>query len=377
MRIALTASVLSLCTQRPSTNGAGDGGHQVRRTAAVLAAGLLVTLAAPVGGWRAETLPASLTDREFWSLTQQLSEPNGYFLSRSGSPGNLLSNEMQVSTVAAALAREIPLSGVYLGVGPEQNFTYIAAMRPRIAFIMDIRRGNLDLHLVYKALFEMSANRGELVARLFSRKPVALPRFFSAAKLMAAYSGARPVDETTFAGNLNAIVDLLTNKHGFTLTADDRVNIEHVYRAFYQFGPAIDYTSSINGRTGRFNNYAALMGSVDMQSGEERGFLASEENFSLVKTMESRNLIVPVVGDFAGPKALRAIGAWVKGHGATIGAFYVSNVEQYLEQKGVWSAFCANAAALPLDRSSIFIRPNRGDSSFPPILSETAACGAR
>ena len=349
----------------------------VRRTAAIVIAGLLVTLAVPAGGRGAETLPASLTDRDFWSLTQQLSEPNGYFVSRSGSPDNLLSNEMQVSTVAAALAREMPPGGVYLGVGPEQNFTYIAAIRPRIAFIVDIRRGNLDLHLVYKALFEMSANRGELIARLFSRKPVALPRSASAAKLMAAYSGATAVDETTFAGNLKAIVDLLTNKHGFTLTADDRANIEHVYRAFYQFGPAIDYTSSINGRTGRFNNYAAVMRSTDVQSGEERGFLATEDNFAIVKAMETRNLIVPVVGDFAGSKALRAVGAWVKARGATVSAFYVSNVEQYLEQKGVWSAFCANAAALPLDRSSIFIRPNRMDSSFIPIVTETAACAAR
>ena len=349
----------------------------MRRAPALFVACLLLTLAVPLGGRRADTLPASLTDREFWSLAQQLSEPNGYFVSRSGSPDNLLSNEMQVSTIAAALGRAMPPSGVYLGVGPEQNFTYIAAIRPRIAFIMDIRRGNLDLHLVYKALFEMSANRSELISRLFNRKPVALPRSSSAAKLMDAYFGAVAVDENTFAANLKAIVDLLTNKHGFTLTADDRANIEHVYRAFYQFGPAIDYTSSINGRTGRFNNYAALMRTVDLQSGEERGFLATEENFAIIKTMESRNLIVPVVGDFAGPKALRAIGTWVKARGATVSAFYVSNVEQYLEQKGVWPAFCANAAALPLDRSSIFIRPNRGDSSFKPILAETAACAAK
>jgi hypothetical protein len=176
---------------------------------------------------------------------------------------------------------------------------------------------------------------------------------------------------------LKAVLDLLTNKHGFALTPDDRTNLEHAYRAFHRFGPAINYTSSINGGMGRFNSYAALMASEDDRSGEERGFLASEENFALVKAMESKNLIVPVVGDFAGPKALRAIGAWVRAHGATVSVFYVSNVEQYLEQKGVWPAFCANAAALPLDRSSIFIRPSRGGSSFSPITTETATCTAR
>jgi hypothetical protein len=349
-----------------------------RRLLTLLVPALFLAIAIPLAGRPADTLPAALTDREFWSLSQQLSEPNGFFVSRSGSPDNLLSNELQLSTVAAALAGQMPPSGVYLGVGPEQNFTYIAAIRPRIAFITDIRRGNLDLHLLYKALFEMSASRSEFAARLFSRTSVpALPRNARAAQLMTAYVSASPVDEITFAANLKAVLDLLTNKHGFALTPEDRANLEHAYRAFHRFGPAINYTSSINGGMGRFNSYAALMASEDDRSGEERGFLASEENFALVKAMESKNLIVPVVGDFAGPKALRAFGAWVRAHGATVSVFYVSNVEQYLEQKGVWPAFCANAAALPLDRSSIFIRPSRGGSSFSPITTETATCTAR
>ena len=349
----------------------------LRRTLTVFVSALLLALAIPLAGRSADTLPASLTDREFWSLTQQLSEPNGYFVSRSGSPDNLLSNEMQISTVAAALAKEVPPAGVYLGVGPEQNFTYIVAMKPKIAFVTDIRRGNLDLHLVYKALFEMSANRSEFVARLFSRKPVAtLARTASAAELMKAYSSAAPVPDAAFAANLKSIVDLLTTKHGYALTADDRTNIDHVYRAFFKFGPEINYTSSINGGYGRFNSYAAVMSSVDYRTGEDRVYLATEENFALVKSMESKNLIVPIVGDFAGPKALRAVGSWVKAHGAIVTAFYVSNVEDYLERNGVWNAFCANVAMLPVDRASIFIRPNRG-GSFSPIAAETAACAGK
>lgn len=351
----------------------------MRRTPTILLPVLLLAVIVPVASRRADTVPATLTDREFWSLSAQLSEPNGSFVSRSGSPDNLLSNEMQVSTVAAALAAQVKPSGIYLGVGPEQNFTYIAAIRPRIAFITDIRRGNLDEHLLYKALFEMSANRNEFVARLFNRTTVtSLPRTARAAQLMTAYTyNATPVNESAFARNLKAVLDLLTNTHGFALTADDRANIEHVYRAFYRFGPSIDYTSSINGRTGQFRNYAALMASEDDGSGEERSFLSSEERFALVKAMESKNLIVPVVGDFAGAKALRAIGAWLKARGAVVNVFYVSNVEQYLERNGVWPAFCANVATLPLDRASIFIRPNRGGSSFSPMMAETAGCAGK
>src|SRR5690349_23925296 len=141
-----------------------------RRAPNILGLILLLALAIPLVGRCADTLPTTLTDREFWALVQQLSEPNGSFVSRSGSPDNLLSNEMQVSTVAAALAKQVPPSGVYLGVGPEQNFTYIAAIKPRIAFITDIRRGNLNEHLVYKALFELSATRADFAARLFNRR---------------------------------------------------------------------------------------------------------------------------------------------------------------------------------------------------------------
>ena len=94
-----------------------------------------------------------------------------------------------------------------------------------------------------------------------------------------------------------------------------------------------------------------------------------------MKAMEQKNLIVPIVGDFAGPKALRAVGAFLRDRGATVTAFYVSNVEMYLRNNGVWPVFCANVAALPLDTTSIFIRPDGvRTSTFAPMAAETAGC---
>src|SRR5881296_1824997 len=113
----------------------------------------------------AETLPAQLSDREFWRIIEEFSEPNGYFRS-----DNLLSNEIWFQNVIPELVQRTRMGGAYLGVGPEQNFTYIAALKPKIAFITDIRRGNLDLQLMYKALFELSKDRSEFVSRLFARK---------------------------------------------------------------------------------------------------------------------------------------------------------------------------------------------------------------
>src|SRR5262245_55568891 len=113
----------------------------------------------------AESLSSRITDHEFWRLISDLSEPNGFFRS-----DNLLSNELWFQYVIPDLTRTAKAGRVYLGVGPEQNFTYIAALRPKMVFIVDIRRGNLDLQLMYKALFEMSKDRAEFVSRLFARK---------------------------------------------------------------------------------------------------------------------------------------------------------------------------------------------------------------
>ena len=336
-----------------------------------------VLLLYPAIAGQARDLPASLSSKEFWALTEQLSEPDGYFRSNSGSPDNLLSNEMQVSSVAAALAGRVKPSGVYLGVGPEQNFTYIAAMRPRIAFITDIRRGNLHLHLMYKALFEMSADRADFVGRLFSRKrPADLPAAPTAAELMGWYLQVISGPEATFRANLKAIVDHLTKTRGLPLGPDDIAGIGYVYGNFHRFGPDINYTSSINGRSGSGSSYARIVSAIDSATGRERTYLATEANFKLVKSLHDKNLIVPVVGDFAGPKALRAVAAYLKARGATVSAFYVSNVESYLQRNGVWGSFCMNVAALPLDAESVFIRPGGRRSSFSPIADETARCPA-
>jgi len=199
----------------------------------------------------------------------------------------------------------------------------------------------------------------------------------TAADLMTGYLRASPVGEAAFKANLKAITDHLTQTLHLPLSADDLSGIEYVYRSFYRFGPAINYTSSSSGRAGP-STYAALMRSTDMSTGTSHTYLASEENFGIVKTLESRNLIVPIVGDFAGPKALRAVGRFLKDRSASVTAFYVSNVEMYLQRNGTWPAFCANVAALPLDAASMFIRPSGGlTRAFGNMAAETAPCAVK
>ena len=332
---------------------------------------LTVTLAAVVClapyavGLTSETqvnrLPARLTDKEFWRLVVEFSEPGGYFQS-----DNLVSNERPYQNVVPAL-KQLPRGGVYLGVAPEQNFTYIAALEPRLAFILDIRRGNLVAHLMYKALLELSPERADFLSRLFSRRrPAGLSKTSSVHELFAAYDDANEPDAAYYKENLKAVADQLTKVHGFELGAEDLVQLDAIFGMFFQHGPGLTYASS-QGRGGRnMPSYAELQMGMDLD-GQSRAFLASEESYGVLRTMEQKNLIVPIVGDFAGPKALKAIGRYLADQGATVTAYYTSNVEQYLFQNGVWQSFYANVATLPVDERSTFIRSARGQNVLDPI----------
>ena len=312
----------------------------------------------------ADTLPAQIADDAFWKFIDSSSESGGEFQSE-----NFLSNETGFQAVLPALLQTMKPGGVYMGVGPEQNFTYISGIRPKIAFIIDIRRQNMLEHMIYKAVFEMSADRADFVARLFSlKRPAGLSEKSTVDELFNAFDGAQPLDNEGFQKNLDDIQNLLLKKHKFGLTAEDQEHIAHVYTVFRTFGPQLDYNSGSfrggRGRGGGMPNYAELMTATDLR-GEKRSYLATEDNYRFLRELETKNLIVPLTGDFGGTRAIRAVGQYLKDHNATVTAFYLSNVEQYLfqgngNQNGGWTNFYDNVANLPLDASSTFIRSAGG-----------------
>ena len=333
--LGLTAIVAFLATAQPASTA------QLGRTAA----------------------PDSLTDREFWDIFTSLSEESGTFPSE-----NFVSNEQTFQHVIPTLQRSLKPGGVYLGVGPEQNFTYIANLKPRMAVIFDIRRQNAMAHLMYKALFELSPTRAEFVSRLFSRPlPSSLAFAAKADSLFAAANAASPSD-SAFEANRRAIFDRLTAKHGFALSADDRSTITHVYSAFFDAGPNINYGyragNSMPFRP-MYATYAQLQ-TLTNAAGLNMAFLATEENYQWLRALHQKNLVVPVVGDFAGPKAIRGVGDFLRKRGATVTAFYLSNVEQYLfRQMGNSERFYNNVKSLPLDSTAMFIRSvPPGDGGF-------------
>jgi hypothetical protein len=317
-------------------------------------------------GFRAaDTLPASLTDQEFWRLITDFSEPGGDFAFEM-----YMSNEVTFQEILPDLLRRVQPGGVYLGVAPEQNFTYITALRPKMAFIIDIRRENMVEMLMYKALFEMSGNRADFLSKLFSRplRSSVSPQA-SVDQLFIALT-PRSGDVQLLAQNIRAIKERLQKIHGYALTARDLQTIDYIAGLFYGGGPDAHLTTY--GTT-----YRDLMRMTDGQR-RNWNFLASESNYQFVREMHQKNLIVPIVGDFAGPKALRAVARYLRERTAEVHVFYVSNVEEYIQSPPkTWAAYCQNIAALPINASSTFIRFGRaGRGSFlGPMPAFAAGCG--
>jgi len=315
---------------------------------------LFVVNSSASAAWAAEGLPSQIPDAEYWKMITDFSEPNAYFQLEI-----ITSNEMSYQYALPRLVKTAKSDGAFIGVGPEQNFTYIAALQPKIAFLIDIRRDMMLEHLMYKAVFEMSKDRADFVSNLFSRKrPADLTDDTTVRTLFEAYARV-PADQKLADEHLTGILDRLKMVHHFQLSSEDEASIRALYRTFLRAG-VIDFSASFMSP-----GYATLMTLTD-GDGKNWSYLATKENYDRVRNMHLKNLIVPLVGDFAGPKAVRSAGQYVRDHGALVNVFYISNVEDYIG--GSWPAYIRNIQSLPIDDSSLFMRWQiGGNTSLNPI----------
>jgi hypothetical protein len=330
--------------------------------ALVALAGVTAVASSLIGeGAQRGPVPASIDNATFWRLTQELSEPGGYFRS-----DNFVSNEGELQYVIPEMLASVGTGRPYVGVGPEQNFTYIAALKPNVVFIVDIRRQNLVLQLMYKGLMELSPDRATFASRLLARRmPDSLTAETGATEFFTRFAQAPP-DTMLFWTTLDTLRKHLMDTRGFPLDDRDKESLFYVYASFAEGGADLSYSFGAMGgqRFGRWMpTYAEMMTETD-GAGAQRSYLASEENYRIVREMQLKNLIIPVVGDFgAEDGGLQRVAAWLARHDATLGAFYASNVEQYLYQtEGAPQRFFTNLAAFPMDTTTRFVRSvaNRG-----------------
>jgi hypothetical protein len=140
-------------------------------------------------------------------------------------------------------------------------------------------------------------------------------------------------------------------------------------------------TADFTNGGGHNGNFSTILTTID-DLGVNRSFLESEESYRFIKNMEQKNLIVPLVGDFGGPKAIRSVGQYLREHETIVETFYVSNVEQYLFQNsptainGGSHNFYNSVATLPLDSTSTFIRSSNNADVPQPYVGFTSLLGS-
>ena len=296
----------------------------------------------------------------------KLSEPGGYFASE-----NVVSNETSYLHVLDGMRRVGVKGGAYIGVGPDQNFSYIAAIRPDVAFMFDIRRDDMLEHLLFKAVFAMSRTRVEYLCTLLAKPaPPDLDRWTnrSIAEIIA-YVDKTPAS-VELAKASEQEIERRVAAFGIPLDATDIYTISVYRAAFIRNGLDVQYASIDNRGMGNMPVWRDLLVQVD-RSGAQLNYLAADSLFQFIKGMEAANKIIPVTGNVAGPKALRAVGDEIRARGLVISAVYMSNVEQYIMRDGSFPMFAANVKTLPTDDRSVFIRSifssGRGGFSYHPL----------
>ncbi|MFI5311861.1 MAG: hypothetical protein ACHQQ3_11545 [Gemmatimonadales bacterium] len=299
--------------------------------------------------------PSSLSDSAYAALVARISEPAGFFPS-----DNLITNEDSYLHPISTIKRLGVTGGAYLGVAPDQNFSYIAAVRPKIAIILDIRRDNVDELQMFKALFALARNRIEFLCLLFGQPAPSDTTGWGAKKLSALvdYLDKTPGDSATRARAGNRVMARVRTA-GLRLLARDLDVVAKIHAAFMASGLDLRWSNANYyggvGTGGNRPELRRLLLETD-RSGVQSNYLAREDDFQFLKSLEERNLVIPVTGDFGGPHALGEIGKYLTEIHEKVSVFYTSNVEQYLWRDGSFFQFARSVSALPRDDKGMIVR---------------------
>ena len=290
-------------------------------------------------------------DIPFKQLVETLSEKDAYYFSH-----NYVSNESSFLQVAPALPKRAKHGGAFVGVGPEQNFTYIALVRPDIAFVVDIRRRNMLLHLLYKAIFEEATSRSHFLALLLTRPydAASAPPAEASIDDVIAHATKQPTSREAFDTLHARLLARIVDEYKVDLSLMDRIALKESHKEFHDKQLDIRFELHVKSR----EDYPTLQKLLTARdpAGVQSCFLASEEPFRFVQRMEKENRIVPVVGDFAGDKAIPGIARYMTEHDIPLNTFYASNVEEYLINDNKWPQWTRNIDAFPIHDQSLFLR---------------------
>ena len=303
------------------------------------------------------TFPAR--DERFGTIVDRLSEP-----ATGPHADNLLSNEDSYPRVAGEISRLVRPGGVYLGVGPDQNLTYIAHARPALSFVIDFRRRNLLLHLLFRALFSLAPDRVSYLERLTARKPSGLPADPGPADLVDAFSRS-PFD----GARLEAVVaEVAAVLQPLGVVRDEEWSALATMQARLA-GPGMNARFLA---LPMYPTFARLLTTTDRE-GRPAHVLATESLYQTVRSRQLGERIIPVVGDFAGAGTFRRLGEWLRRRGFPVDLFYASDVEFFLLRSGKWPGYVANLGHLPWSAGAVIVRTSTREIEHPERVAGDSA----
>lgn len=286
------------------------------------------------------------------ALLDRLSEPPA----GPASADNLMTNEDSIASVLDRLA-ELPPGSAYLGVGPDQNLSMIAAARPSTALILDYRTKNRNLHLMHKSLVELSIDRAAYLSRLWARSPaIDDATLADAGRLMAAFAAA-PMQPERLAEAQETVRRSLEEK-GFRAESD-LAEIRKIHARLAGPGPEARFLA--------LKMYPAIGSLIVMKtrSGRPGHWLADDALYAEVRRLHRADAVVPVVADWSGAQAMARIAAYLSESRVKIGCVYMSDVEFFLFRAGAFDRYVANLARLPIAPEGVIVRTSTREIDHP------------
>ena len=266
----------------------------------------------------------------------------------------LVSNEVGHQNVIPYFQQHINPRNIYIGVGPDQNYTYISIARPSFAFILDNREENQILHYLFKACFELASSRQEYLSILFS-KPLKYNISLLSLCDMVHYFSQIEGDINYFNKNWDLLYKAI-QKYRQNISKNNIYQIHAMYEEFFEYHLLLRTRNDLTSWQGwPYPNYRDFILATD-QTGRSWNFLNDDLRFQWLKTMQRNNRIIPIVGDLTGGKTLRTIAEFATKKGIPISTIYISNAEQLIFQEQLFDQYMSNIKNLPKDSSGLLIR---------------------
>jgi hypothetical protein len=214
-------------------------------------------------------------------------------------------------------------------------------------------------HLFFKSLFTLSRNRLEYLCLLFGRPVPQDLKSWDSSRLreIIDYLDKNPSKRELFEKTKDDIQSK-AQSFGVRLDPAELETIKRIHTAFFDAGPDLKFTS--RGRPPRwyYPSYRDLLLEKDL-TGKYCNYLESEDAFRFLRSLQERNLIIPVVANLAGDHTLKSIARYLNERGERVSALYTSNVEFYLMRgfrDDEFKRFAENVSLLPRDDHSVIIR---------------------